>query len=293
MLIHRTAQSDAEIERAMSVLGGDEALPPGARWFLSLAQRPVERIVGAAVWWLPEDGGAARFRWSLIHAHATGGPAVAFMNALAAEVASHSTLALRTATMLPPDSDAARVLEAAGFVKARQNVIFDPPAPECRARAHRVGERVWKSKAQELALAGVRLLPLSQANAEAVWTFIEPHGLMQRHEFARALKAGVLRDFSVVLEARGQVCGAYLCRRLSDEVLSVPVFVVADDAAVSQEVGSALIVHAWAARPGCELAQVLHIRADPVLNPGTPRLALRYGGRQTGELWSYEKKLTP
>jgi hypothetical protein len=269
------------------------APPQGARWLLALAQRPVERIVGAAAWWPPDDGGAARFHWNLIHAHASGAPAVAFIRALVSEVASHSTAALRTATMLPPDSGAALVLEAAGFVKVRQNVIFNPPAPECRARAHRVGERVWKSKAQELTQAGVRLLPITQANAEAVWAFIEPHGLMQRHELASALKAGTLRDFSVVLEAGGKVCGAYLCQRMSDEVLSVPVFVVAEDAAVSQEVGSALIVHAWAARPGCELAQVLHIRADPEINPATPRLALRYGGRQVGELWSYEKKLTP
>lgn len=293
MLIHRPAQCDAEIERAAIVLGSDEVLPEGAQWFLALARRPVERIVGAAAWWPPDEVGTARFRWRMIHAYATGGPAVTFLNALAAEVATHFSLALRTATMLPPDSTAVRVLEAAGFVKARQNVTFDPPAPECRARAHRVGERIWKSKAQVLAQAGVRLLPLTQANAEAVWAFIAPHGLMQRNEFASALKAGLLRDFSVVLEAGGRVCGAFLCKRVSDEILSVPVFVVADDAAVSQEVSSALIVHGWAARPGCEQAKVLHIRADPVLSPATPRLALRYGGRQTGELWTYEKKLTP
>lgn len=293
MLLHRPAHSDAEIERAANVLGGDEAQPRGASWFLALAQRPVERIVGAAAWWPPDADGAARFRWNLIHAYAAGETAVTFMEELAAEVASHSALTLRSAVMLPPDSDAARVLEAAGFAKARQNRVFVLPGQESRARALRVGERIWKSKAQELEHAGVRLMPLTQANAEAVWSFIEPYGLMQRHEYVNAVKAGTLRDFSVVLEAGGQVCGAYLCKRVSDEIVSVPVYVVAEDAAIHQDVGSALLVHAYAQRPGCGRVLEMHMRADPVLSPSAPRLYARYGGRQTGALWSYEKKLKP
>lgn len=72
MIIHRAAQPDAEIERAALVLGGDDSRPEDARWFLALDQRPVERILGTADWWLPEDGSVARFHWNLIHAHAVG-----------------------------------------------------------------------------------------------------------------------------------------------------------------------------------------------------------------------------
>lgn len=292
MLVHRPATTDAEIERAARVLGGDDASPPGAKWFLALAQRPVERIVGAAVWWPSDDGSTARFRWSLIHAHASGAPAVDFLRALAVHAVAHAVVALRTSAMLPPDSGAAHVLELAGFAKAQQNLLFLVPGQECRARAHRVGERIWKSKAQELTHAKISLPPLTHENAESVWAFIQPHGLMQRHEFVSAMTAGMLRDFSVVLEVAGRVCGAYLCQRQSDEVVNVPVFVVATDAAVPQDVCSALLVHAWAKRPGCESLRAVHLRADPLRNPSTPRLALRYGGRQTGELWSYERRMT-
>ena len=291
MLIHRPAKSDSEVERAVCAVGGDAVLPPDARWFLALAARPVERIVGAAAWWL-SDGETARFHWSMIHVHASGESAEAFLRAFTAEAASSSAATLRTVSMLPPKSDAALLLERAGFQRSRRNVLYEIPGSNVRERARRVGERIQDQKAQNLIHAEVRLAPLTQQNAGAVWKFIQPEGLMPEHEFAGALKAGLLRDYSVVLEVRGKVCGAYLCMRQSEDSVCVPVFCVACDSAISRHIGSALLVHTYAMRPGTEEVRVIHLRADPALNPSTPRLALRYGGQQTGELWSYERSLT-
>lgn len=69
MIIHRSAQSNAAIERTTRVPGGDDSRPEDARWFLALAQRPLERIPGAADWWLPKDSCVERFHWNLIHAY--------------------------------------------------------------------------------------------------------------------------------------------------------------------------------------------------------------------------------
>jgi hypothetical protein len=72
MIIHRVAQSDAEIERASLVLGEDDSRPENAQWFLALAQRPLERIPGAPVWWLPKDRCVERFHWNLYGGPQTG-----------------------------------------------------------------------------------------------------------------------------------------------------------------------------------------------------------------------------
>lgn len=292
------ARDDKEAARARIVLGARE-VPAAAHWFLALHSQPVERVIGAIAWWYePESNSAVygehcsariRFLWKMIHAYKEDVVAADFLQAWSQEAWNHHPLELGTAQMIPSRCPQAKVLKASGFEKHRLNQRMLLPGKQSRARARRVGDLLWSKKRDSFDQQGVAVRPFDAGDAQPVWDFVKPHGLISRSDFVRLLRRGSLSEFSTVLTVAGQVAGVYLCIRVTDTVVKLPVFLAADDTVVPLREISALLVHAYSLRPGSERIEAMQQRFDPKLNPSALRLAKRYHATPKGELWSFRR----
>lgn len=263
------------------------------RAFLALRSHPAERIVGGVCWREargPDGAELAEFRWGALPALRSDGGERGLLEAFIDRMqAQTSVRLLRTAGPLP-DGAQAELLRETGF---------DPVADLEVYEGHYAS---WVARTRRLLARGPRLAPgtvLATPEAGHADALVElatrRHALMQAESLRAALTPGAPGGFdpavSVVLLEGETLLGACLVKRAQPGRITVPVLVVDADATLPAGHACALMFGHCQRLLDREGVEQVEFMTNPVLSPGMPRIARRFGCRLLRTLTTWRRVL--
>lgn len=282
--------SEHDVRRARTLFPQLESGHPKSSYLLAFTDRPVPRIVGAAVWWVRDDG-TAKFRCAMLPARQSNPEALHLMHELCQITKSHGANRIEAATMVSAESTEAQFMQDAGFLPLRKNEFFLVGMDTNLPRTTGIGNHLLTRLHANRAKPHFTITPFTSEDRDVVLRIADARNLLDPHDFRQAVSKKSYHGLSFLMRRGDQALGVILARRVGEHHALIDLLVAERGSSIPRNRIATLLIHEIAVHLDQAGIRQVFIRADPERNPATRLICLRHGGSPVDEIWTFHRDL--